>query len=435
MEKMIDKRIILSMLVITLLILSGCLYKSQKQIEKENLLKEVGWNQTKYEEYSDFYVYLVHNTGGCPSYKGCENDNKNVSFKLEQKLNEIPRWKNEFENTWYLLFYNYQKGNEHTGESDKYFKIAYDSCQKIAGWNPSADKAQATKYKRNKTIIHVGSEQTYKTIQSAIDAAAKYDIILVDEGTYFENIVLKQPVLLIGKNKNSTIIDGKGTGNVVNLSQVTGVTISGFTIRNSGRNEKQDSGILTGSNRIIDNVIMNNAVGISIPSGGGSGIYNNVIVNNAVGISITLSSNTISGNDIESNYKYGIYILSANSNKIYNNTIKKNKVGISANGASFSDIYSNNFINNVKQAEDSSISNDWGGVRSGNYWSDYNGSSDRYIINRIDEYFSVSDPFPLSNAVVIKHELVQISDPIPQTICVLHGEAEKKDIWGIGRYG
>jgi len=434
---MIKKNLFLCLFA--LLIISGCLYKSQKQIEEENLLKEVGWNQAEYEDYSDFYVYLVHNTGGCPSYKDCENenDNKNVSFKLEQKLNEIPRWKNEFENTWYLLFYNYQKGNAHTIDADKYFKNVYETCQKIAGWNPSADKAQAIKYKWNKTIIHVGAEQKYKTIQSAIDAATKYDIISVDEGIYFENIVLKQPVLLIGKNKNSTIIDGKGTGNVVDLSQVTDVTISGFTIRNSGRNEKQDSGILTSGNRIIDNVIVNNAVGISIPRGG-SAIYNNVIVNNAVGISITLSSSTISDNDIESNYKYGIYILSANSNVISNNTVQKNTVGISLNGAGYTQIHSNNFINNKKQAEDESISNDWSGVRSGNYWSDYNGSSDGYgyMIHRIDEYFYVSDHSPLSNAVAIKYyPPIQISDPTPQTICVLYGEAGKKDIFGIGMYG
>lgn len=392
----------------------------------------MGWNQTEYEEYSDFYVYLVNNTGGCPSYKGCENDFKNVSFKLDQKLNEIPRWKNEFEDTWYLLFYNYQKGIEN--HEEKYFEIAYEACQKIAAWNPSVDKAQAIKYQWNKTIIHVGAEHKYKTIQSAIDVANKYDIIMVDGGTYFENLVLNQPILLIGENKNTTVIDGKGKGTVVNMSQVISATVSGFTIQNSGSNE--NSGILTGGNRIIDNIIVNNAVGISIPRNGGSEIYNNVIVNNAVGISITLSSSTISGNYIESNNKYGIYILSANGNKIYNNTIRKNNVGVSTNGARFSKIYSNNFINNKKQAEDGSIGNSWSGRRGlGNYWSDYNGSGDRYMITIIDEYFSVSDPFPLSNAVVIKHEPVKLSDQNPQTICVLHGEADKKDIWKIEKYG
>lgn len=424
------------MLVITLLIISGCLYKSQKQIEEENLLKEVGWNQTKYEEYSDFYVYLANNTD-C-RYKICRANPENLLFELEEKLDKIPQWENEFEKTWYLVFSNFQKGYKSQSSTnntiaDRYFKNSYEYCQKIAGWNPLAAKAEAIKHKKNKNVLNVGQERTYKTIQSAIDAAKEWDIISVDEGTYFENIVLKKNnILLVGINKNNTIIDGKGSGSVIDMSFAGGVIVSGFTIRNSGRSETDNVGMKFDSSYV--NKI--NA-GIKFNSSYSNIITNNIILNNAVGVSIYMShENIVSGNDLESNNKYGVFILSSNQNEIYNNSIKNNKVGISANGASNNKIHSNNFIGNMEQAYDDSIHNSWSKPRSGNYWSDYNGSSDRYIIPGVnDKYISVSDPFPLSNAFIIKYEPIQISEPTPENICVLFEEVRKKEIWRIGRYG
>lgn len=411
--------------LIALLIISGCLYKSQTQIEEENLLKEVGWNQSNYEKYSKFYVYLVNN--GCLN-KVCIKS-YNTNFELDEILDEIPQWKNEFEKTWYLVFSNYQKAIKENSATtrDMYYEKSYENCIKIVGWNPSAAKAESIKYKRNKSILNVGQEQTYKTIQSAIDAANELDIISVDEGTYFENIVLKKPVLLVGKNKNNTIIDGKGRGSVININNVNSVIISGFTIQNSGGNETED-------------------VGIKIYSANGIKIINNIIINNWIGISIIPKDNTIyqAGevnnmvryNDINFNHKYGIFIKWSANNEIYNNSIKNNEFGIFLKNAGHNnEILWNSLINNNEQAYDDGYRNIW----RYNYWSDLNNSDNVYIIpGGHDKYNYPVDNFPLSNPIIIRYESIQFSEPIRDNICVLNKEireAEKKDVLGIGRYG
>lgn len=84
----------------------------------------------------------------------------------------------------------------------------------------------------------------YPTIQSAINAAAEADIIIVDSGTYYENInFLGRAITLTSTDPNdphivdSTIIDGNQPGDVNNASVVTfnsgeanNSVLTGFTI-------------------------------------------------------------------------------------------------------------------------------------------------------------------------------------------------------------
>jgi len=42
--------------------------------------------------------------------------------------------------------------------------------------------------------LNVGQGQTYSTIQSAIDASQTGDVIYVNEGTYYENVILTRAV-------------------------------------------------------------------------------------------------------------------------------------------------------------------------------------------------------------------------------------------------
>jgi len=302
-----------------------------------------------------------------------------------------------------------------------YYEKSYENCMKIVGLNPFAAKTEAIKYKRNKSILNVGHEQTFRTIQSAIDAANASDIISVDEGIYLENIVIKKPVLLVGKNKKNVIIDGKGAGSVISIEN-PGIIVSGFTIRNSGGNETQD-------------------VGIKIHSTSGGTIINNNIMNNGVGISISFSDgNRILYNDINSNHNFGVFIRSSQDNKIYSNNIQNNVFGISLNGGGRKTvIHSNNFIDNKEQAyDDGDGFNNWND-QIGNYWSDFNFSIDRYIIPG-GHYKNLypKDNHPLSNAIIIEFVPIDFSEPTRDNICILNKEvreAEKKDVLGIGRYG
>jgi len=102
------------------------------------------------------------------------------------------------------------------------------------------------------------------TIQEAINVAGIGYTIFVYNGIYYERFRITKPLLLIGENPATTIIDGKGEGNVISIG-ANNVVIQNFTIRNSGPNYS-DAGISIdnpgyvyyGNALITDNVITKN---------------------------------------------------------------------------------------------------------------------------------------------------------------------------------
>ena len=89
--------------------------------------------------------------------------------------------------------------------------------------------------------LAVGQNETYKTIQQAVDAAQNYDNINVDAGAYAENVDCKGKILSIRGNWNNgvvPVIDGLGgvaiTVPYPSISQGSdNVFINGFKIRNA----------------------------------------------------------------------------------------------------------------------------------------------------------------------------------------------------------
>ena len=85
-------------------------------------------------------------------------------------------------------------------------------------------------------VIHVGNDNQadFDKIQAGIEAADYNDTVSVAPGTYFENIILKEGIILSGAGADVTIIDANGYGDVVN-ARANDAVISGFTLRNSGQ--------------------------------------------------------------------------------------------------------------------------------------------------------------------------------------------------------
>jgi hypothetical protein len=101
--------------------------------------------------------------------------------------------------------------------------------------NMTSNKTITATFTRGPATIHVPGD--YLTISAAIAAANAGDTILVDPGTYNEEVVINKAVEVIGSGAGSTFIDGTGVAldspGLVKITAAGDVTFSGFTVRNA----------------------------------------------------------------------------------------------------------------------------------------------------------------------------------------------------------
>lgn len=204
--------------------------------------------------------------------------------------------------------------------------------------------------------IYVPSQ--YPTIQQGLNAAQSGDTVMVAAGTYPENITwpTRDAIVLISEDgPQTTIIDGSGTGRVINFPSFAfsqNTQIIGFTVQNG--KAIQSAGILVnGSPYIYDNIIQRN-----IAEGTETWVYGGGIFCDGTG-SPQIVANTIRGNVAKGeywNYGAGIYVDGQNSAFILGNTIENDSAiggswnygaGIYCDGQSQPDIRHNIIQNNV----------------------------------------------------------------------------------------
>jgi len=177
-------------------------------------------------------------------------------------------------------------------------------------------------------IVAKDGNGDYEKIQDAIDNATEGDTIRVWEGTFYENVVVKKTVSLIGNGSEETTIDGGGTGDVVRITS-DWVNMSGFKVTGSGTNWP-DAGISVESNKthIFENNCMNNDNGVYLYKSNNSTLMNNTWEsNNFHGIFLGSSSAcTITNNTCSSNNHHGIYLWASNDCTITNNTCSSNNI-------------------------------------------------------------------------------------------------------------
>jgi nitrous oxidase accessory protein len=172
----------------------------------------------------------------------------------------------------------------------------------------------------------------YTKIQDAIDNASDGDTVFVFNGIYLENVVIRKAINVIGEDRNTTIIDGKESGNVIRLV-ANGIEVTGFTIQNC-TNAWYYAGIqiLTNYNTISNNIILTNT-------------SDDVIRNDGIDI-IGRKHNSIIGNIIFNQWE-GIYLEGASFNTIVENHIFKTIHGIYAYGQCNNNTITGNNISDI----------------------------------------------------------------------------------------
>lgn len=195
--------------------------------------------------------------------------------------------------------------DENTSEfaSYNYFIKHYDTRLNFADGNSKSIIVHLSP-----ATLEVPSEN-FPTIQSALNTAEPTDVILVNDGIYYENLIFPDKNNVKMKSVNGpdfTIIDGSRNGTVITVRSYDSVldttnSIEGFTIQNAGYIDddsnilwKRDGGGISLENNanilVKNNVIRDNYNS----SGGGGGIYswksspiivNNIFIENVAGIS------------------------------------------------------------------------------------------------------------------------------------------------------
>ena len=199
-------------------------------------------------------------------------------------------------------------------------------------------------------VVALDGSGDFSTIQGALNSAQKGDIIIINTGTYYEQIHVNKQVEIIGMEKDNTIIHGENRTNVITIFHDF-CKISDLTIQYCGGNKTNPfiAGINIQANGVIiedcifrsnqNGVIIddqhgcsilrshffNNIGGIDIDNSEGCTVEHNVIVGGKSGVTVYESSEiTIQWNNISKTTVFGIYIQNSHDCIVIGNTLFDN---------------------------------------------------------------------------------------------------------------
>ncbi|MCW5549147.1 MAG: protein kinase [Opitutaceae bacterium] len=224
--------------------------------------------------------------------------------------------------------------------------------------NPNWDAARLRKELRSSPEGLKGGRllvpEEFSTIRAAVDAAVAGNVVHVAPGIYRESVYINKAVSLIGAGRDRVTIEVAPNQNALNVSKVSGITVSGFTFRHNATADTETRSfvvsITEGSLVFEDNAVLDgNGDGLNLKDGGFATVRRNIIRNhrwtglslfanasgriednlierNQTGIHIraVLGRTEIIGNDLRGNQRNGIWVGEGDNVTLNNNRVTGN---------------------------------------------------------------------------------------------------------------
>ena len=169
----------------------------------------------------------------------------------------------------------------------------------------------------------------HATIQAAINAAMPGDTVVIADGLYKENLILKSGIALRGRGSGLSRIEGDGDRPVIYGQGLEDVTLSGLSI-SSGRNKNIPLILLTASKISISNTLLYGSPLSAVEAKNGSEVnikYSLIKGNRGSGLLSSGSKISIEKSFISGNGFFGIEIKEKGEASIKDSYINENQTG------------------------------------------------------------------------------------------------------------